>query len=64
MSRQRPRLRNEVDLQLQSAFYDGKWPLAMRLAENRTRTSTDPYYNVSSDINLRHRLILSLFSLH
>lgn len=46
MSRPRPRLRNGVDLQLQSAFHDGNWPVAVRLAEKRLRTLGDAYFEV------------------
>lgn len=46
MSRQRPRLRNGVDLQLQSAFQEGNWPVAIRLAEKRWRTFNDQYFEV------------------
>ncbi|PHH72615.1 hypothetical protein CDD80_4413 [Ophiocordyceps camponoti-rufipedis] len=46
MSRPRPRLRNGVDLQLQTAFQDGNWPVAMRLAEKRARASQDGYFEV------------------
>ncbi|KAL7942742.1 N-acetyltransferase B complex non catalytic subunit domain-containing protein [Trichoderma barbatum] len=44
MNRQRPRLRNGVDLQLQSAFQDGNWPVVIRLAEKRAKTLNDQYY--------------------
>ncbi|KAH6608330.1 hypothetical protein Trco_001676 [Trichoderma cornu-damae] len=44
MNRQRPRLKNGVDLQLQSAFQDGSWPVVMRLAEKRAKTLNDQYY--------------------
>lgn len=46
MSRQRPRLRNGVDIQLQSAFQDGNWAVAMRLASQRARTFNDQYFDV------------------
>jgi hypothetical protein len=46
MHRQRPPLRNGVDLQLQSAFYEGNWPVVARLAEKRARTFNDQYYEV------------------
>ena len=46
----RPRLRNGVDLQLQSAFHDGNWAVAMRLAENRARTFNDQYFQVRTDL--------------
>ncbi|PFH56890.1 hypothetical protein XA68_15817 [Ophiocordyceps unilateralis] len=46
MFRSHPRLRNGVDLQLQSAFQDGNWPVAIRLAEKRARTSQDGYFEV------------------
>ncbi|RCI09083.1 hypothetical protein L249_5125 [Ophiocordyceps polyrhachis-furcata BCC 54312] len=41
-----PRLRNGVDLQLQTAFQDGNWPVAIRLAEKRARTSQDGYFEI------------------
>ncbi|RDA86297.1 hypothetical protein CP532_5686 [Ophiocordyceps camponoti-leonardi (nom. inval.)] len=41
-----PQLRNGVDLQLQTAFQDGNWPVAMRLAEKRARTSQDGYFEI------------------
>ncbi|UKZ66082.1 uncharacterized protein TrAtP1_007264 [Trichoderma atroviride] len=44
MNRQRPRLKNGVDLQLQSAFQDGNWPVVIRLAEKRAKISNDQYY--------------------
>ncbi|KAK9437057.1 N-acetyltransferase B complex non catalytic subunit [Metarhizium brunneum] len=46
MSRQRPRLRNGVDIQLQSAFQDGNWSVAMRLASQRARTFNDQYFDI------------------
>ncbi|KAG6269680.1 hypothetical protein E4U49_006266 [Claviceps purpurea] len=46
MMRQRPRLRNGTDLQLQSAFQDGNWAVVMRLAQQRARTTNDPYFEV------------------
>lgn len=46
MNRQRPSLKNGVDLQLQSAFDDGNWAIVIRLAEKRARTSNDQYYQV------------------
>lgn len=48
MHRQRPRLRNGVDLQLQSAFHDGNWSVVVRLAEKRAKTFNDQYYDVGS----------------
>ncbi|KAH6995890.1 N-acetyltransferase B complex non catalytic subunit-domain-containing protein [Ilyonectria sp. MPI-CAGE-AT-0026] len=46
MNRQRPSLKNGVDLQLQSAFDDGNWAIVIRLAEKRARTSNDQYYQI------------------
>ncbi|KAG5979309.1 hypothetical protein E4U55_005313 [Claviceps digitariae] len=46
MNRQRPPLRNGTDLQLQSAFQDGNWAVAMRLAQQRARTFNDQYFEV------------------
>ncbi|KAF4127009.1 N-acetyltransferase B complex (NatB) non catalytic subunit [Geosmithia morbida] len=46
MHRQRPQLKNGVDLQLQSAFSDGNWPSVIRLAEKRARSLNDSYYEV------------------
>lgn len=53
MNRQRPRLKNGVDLQLQSAFQDGNWPVVIRLAEKRAKTLNDQYYEVSLAIAIR-----------
>lgn len=53
MNRQTPRLKNGVDLQLQSAFQDSNWPVVIRLAEKRARTLNDQYYEV------RHRARLA-----
>lgn len=47
MNRSRPRLRNGVDLQLQSAFQDGNWAVAVRLAQQRARSSNDQYFDVT-----------------
>lgn len=41
-----PRLKNGVDLQLQSAFYDQNWSTVVRLAEKRAKMMNDPYYEV------------------
>ena len=41
-----PRLKNGVDLQLQSAFYDQNWSTVVRLAEKRAKMVNDPYYEV------------------
>lgn len=41
-----PRLKNGVDLQLQSAFYDQNWSTVVRLAEKRAKMSNDSYYEV------------------
>ncbi|KAG5999451.1 hypothetical protein E4U21_006790 [Claviceps maximensis] len=46
MNGQRTRLRNGTDLQLQSAFQDGNWAVAMRLAQQRARTFNDQYFEV------------------
>ncbi|KAF7553333.1 hypothetical protein G7Z17_g3684 [Cylindrodendrum hubeiense] len=46
MNRQRPSLKNGVDLQLQSAFTDGNWAAVVRLAEKRVRTSNDQYHQI------------------
>ncbi|VUC24771.1 unnamed protein product [Clonostachys rosea] len=46
MNRSRPRLKNGVDLQLQSAFSDGNWPVVIRLAEKRMRMLNDQYYQI------------------
>lgn len=51
MNQQRPRLKNGVDLQLQSAFHDGNWPVVVRLAEKRARTFNDQYYEVGAYLN-------------
>jgi N-terminal acetyltransferase B complex non-catalytic subunit len=47
MNQSRPRLKNGVDIQLQSAFSEGNWSLVVRLAENRFRSLKDEYYSVS-----------------
>lgn len=41
-----PRLKNGVDLQLQTAFYDQNWSTVVRLAEKRAKMVNDPYYDV------------------
>ncbi|OAA52213.1 N-acetyltransferase B complex, non-catalytic subunit [Beauveria brongniartii RCEF 3172] len=41
-----PRLKNGVDLQLQTAFYDQNWSTVVRLAEKRAKMVNDPYYEV------------------
>ncbi|KPM44463.1 hypothetical protein AK830_g2136 [Neonectria ditissima] len=46
MNRQRPTLKNGVDLQLQSAFNDGNWAVVIRLAEKRARALNDQYYQI------------------
>ena len=48
MHRQRPQLKNGVDLQLQSAFFDGNWPTAIRLADKRAKALKDQYYEVNN----------------
>lgn len=48
MNRQRPTLKNGVDLQLQSAFNDGNWAVVIRLADKRAKTLNDQYYEVSA----------------
>lgn len=47
MHRSRLPLKNGVDLQLQSACNDANWPVVIRLADKRARTSRDQYYEVS-----------------
>ncbi|KAK0716647.1 N-acetyltransferase B complex non catalytic subunit-domain-containing protein [Apiosordaria backusii] len=39
-----PALKNNVDMQLQSAFSDGNWSTVVRLAAKRFATFKDPYY--------------------
>lgn len=46
MYRQGPRLKNGVDLQLQSAFQDQNWPLVVQLADKRSKTLKEQYYEV------------------
>lgn len=46
MHRQRPRLKGGVDIQLESAFSDGNWPLVVTLAEKRHRSLKDDYYDI------------------
>ncbi|OAA60880.1 N-acetyltransferase B complex, non-catalytic subunit [Cordyceps fumosorosea ARSEF 2679] len=41
-----PSLKNGVDLQLQSAFYDQNWSTVIRLAEKRAKMTSDSYYEV------------------
>ncbi|KAM3564237.1 hypothetical protein MY1884_000859 [Beauveria asiatica] len=41
-----PRLKNGVDLQLQTAFYDQNWSTVVRLAEKRAKMVNDAYYEV------------------
>ncbi|KAK3320107.1 N-acetyltransferase B complex non catalytic subunit-domain-containing protein [Cercophora scortea] len=41
-----PALKNSVDVQLQTAFNDGNWNTAVRLAEKRFKALKDPYYEV------------------
>jgi hypothetical protein len=56
MNRSRPRLKNGVDLQLQSAFSDGNWPVVIRLAEKRMRMLNDQYYQVRDFANIQNYL--------
>ncbi|KAG9249556.1 N-acetyltransferase B complex non catalytic subunit-domain-containing protein [Emericellopsis atlantica] len=42
----KPSLKDGVDVQLQTAFANGNWPLAARLAESRLRMTKDPYYEI------------------
>lgn len=53
MNRQRPPLKNGVDLQLQSAFSDGNWSLVIRLAEKRAKTQNDQYFEVRIGFSVR-----------
>lgn len=46
MNSQGPRLKNGVDLQLQSAFHDQNWPLVVQLADKRLKALKDQYYEV------------------
>ncbi|PHH62658.1 hypothetical protein CDD81_6804 [Ophiocordyceps australis] len=46
MSRSRPRLKEDVDRQLQNAFHEGNWLVVARLAEKRARTLSDEYYQI------------------
>lgn len=55
MNRQRPRLKNGVDLQLQTAFQEGNWSVVARLAEKRARTLNDSYYEVRLSRNYSPR---------
>lgn len=43
---QGPRLKNGTDIQLQTAFQDGNWATAIRLAEKRAKVSGDEYFQV------------------
>lgn len=51
MGRQQPRLRNGVDLQLQSAFASGNWTAVVNLAEKRARTFQDQYFEVRPSLD-------------
>lgn len=44
----RPALKNSVDVQLQTAFNEGLWSNAARLAAQRFKAKKDPYYEVGS----------------
>ncbi|PNY29927.1 Uncharacterized protein TCAP_00161 [Tolypocladium capitatum] len=52
MGHQRPRLRNGVDPQLQSAFQDGNWSVVVRLAEKRVRTLNEQYFEICAESQL------------
>lgn len=57
--RQRPLLKNGVDIQLQSAFSEQNWATVIRLADKRAKASQDPYYEVCPlDVSLSHHVIL------
>lgn len=45
-ARQRPPLKNGVDMQLQAAFAGQNWTTVIQLADKRHRASKDPYYEV------------------
>lgn len=59
MHRRRPQLKNGVDLQLQTAFFDGNWPTAIRLADKRSKALKDQYYEVNQYTRLL--VIIGLF---
>ncbi|PSR84113.1 N-acetyltransferase B complex non catalytic subunit-domain-containing protein [Coniella lustricola] len=40
----RPDLKQTVDIQLQTAFNEGRWPSVVRLAAQRFKAKKDPYY--------------------
>lgn len=48
MGDDRSLLKKGVDLQLQTAFSDGNWPLVIRLADRRLKVGNDGYYKVRS----------------
>lgn len=60
MNRQRPPLKNGVDLQLQSAFNDGNWAIVIRLAEKRARTFNDQYYQVRQQLETETHFLYGL----
>lgn len=43
-ARQRPPLKNGVDMQLQAAFAEQNWATVIRLADKRHKANKDPYY--------------------
>lgn len=53
-----PRLKNGVDLQLQSAFYDQNWSTVVRLAEKRAKMVNDPYYEVRTSADVKDSVYL------
>ncbi|KAL1895924.1 hypothetical protein Sste5346_005023 [Sporothrix stenoceras] len=45
-ARQRPPLKNGVDMQLQAAFANQNWTTVIQLADKRHKASKDPYFEV------------------
>ncbi len=52
----RPALKSTVDVQLQTAFSDGNWPVVIRLADKRAKSLKDPYYDVSIPLDSMRQL--------
>lgn len=51
---QRPYLKYNVDLQLQTAWQEGNWAVTARLADKRAKALKDPYYEVSRPVSPTH----------
>lgn len=57
---QGPRLKNGTDIQLQTAFNDGNWTAAIRLAEKRAKVSGDEYFQVRQPQTQAHPCSIQL----